>query len=430
VSSLITRRFFLAGSCAPLLAQRRLASSRPNIVLILAGDLGAWLLGCYGNREIRTPNIDLLARMGTRFLHHSVCTPAGAPSRATLLTGRVPRQHGILDSLEGAAPAGFAEEILLSDLLAPTGYNCGYVGLWGMGEDARPQHGFRFWRAMPEQDCLPEPVTRGAVEFLEQQKQGQPFFLVVSHLSPRAPYGGHPQKYYDLYAAASFETAGWRPAAPNAAEGKQYLEDTVGSLRKCAAAVSALDDQIPPITQVLDKKGIRDHTLVIFTATNGLLAGRHGLWGAGRGSDPINMFAETIETPMIWNWPGSVPVEGSRTELVASYDLFPSLCELTGVKAPGKRNLCGRSYAAIAMNRPLPRRQAWRNLVFGSYAGTEMARDLRFKVVVRGLGAGPNEFYDLRKDPQERVNQYDNPEYLTVRNSLSDALRRWRESAV
>ncbi len=420
----------MAGSVAPLLAQRTAPVSRPNIVLILADGLGAWMLGCYGNQEIRTPNIDLLAKMGTRFLHHSVCTPASAPSRATLLTGRVPRQHGIQDSLEGAAPASFRNEIMLSDLLAPAGYNCGYAGRWGIGDDASPQHGFRSWYAMQEKDCLPELVTRRAVQFLEEQKLDQPFFLVVSHLSPHAPYGGHPQKYYDMYAKTAFETAGWLPAAPNAAEGKEYLKDTVGSLRKCAAAISALDDQVPALTSVLDKRGVRDNTLVIFTAASGLLAGRHGLWDAGRGSNPINMYTDAIETPMIWNWPGKVPVEGGRTELVSSYDLFPSLSELTRVGVPGKLNLCGRSYAAPAMNRPLPRKRQWRNLVFGSYLDTEMVRDLRFKVVIRGNGAGPNELYDLRKDPQEGVNQYENAEYLTVRNSLGESLRQWREKTV
>ena len=340
------------------------------------------------------------------------------------------RQHGIQDSLAGPAPASFGKEVMLSDLLAQAGYNCGYAGRWGMGDDAKPQHGFRFWHTSQEKDYLPEAVTQGGVQFLEEQKKEQPFLLVVSYQGPHAPYEGLPQKYYDMYAKTAFTTAGWQPAAKNAAEGKEYLADTVGSLRKCAAAISALDDQIPALTGVLDKKGVRDNTLVIFTAACGLLAGRHGLWDAGRGSSPINMYTEAIETPMIWNWPGMVPVEGGRTELVSSYDLFPSLCEVTGVRAPGKLNLCGRSYAAPAMNHPLPRRRPWRNLVFGAYLDTEMVRDLRFKVVIRGYGAGPNELYDLRKDPEESSDQYENDQYLTIRNSLGESLRQWREKTV
>ena len=421
----------VAGATPALHGQRIASFKRQNIVLILAEELGAWMLGCYGNKEIRTPNIDLLARAGTRFLHHSVCTPAGSPSRATLLAGRVPRQHGILDSLNGAAPPpAFREEIMLSDVFATAGYNCGFVGRWDLGDDAKPRNGFRFWHAMQEKDCLPEPVTRRAVQFLEEQQKDQPFFLVVSHLSPHAPYEGHQQKYYDLYAKATFEASGWLPAAANASQGKEYLKDTVGSLRKCAAAISDLDSQIPTLTSVLDKKGLRDDTLVVFTSATGSLGGRHGLWGAGRASDPINMFTECVETPMIWNWPGKAPVESVRTELTSSYDLAPSLCEVTRLFMPVEARLCGRSFALVAMNQPLPRKQQWRNLVFGSYGNTEMARDLRFKVVLRNAGAGPNELYDLRQDPLERVNQYDNPQFLTVRRSLSESLRQWRDNAV
>src|SRR5512139_503890 len=97
-----SRRTFLmsSGAAAPLVRAQAAVSSQPsNIVLILVENLGAWMLGCYGNQEIRTPNIDLLARSGARFLHHSVATPADSPSRATLLTGRIPRQHGIQESL-------------------------------------------------------------------------------------------------------------------------------------------------------------------------------------------------------------------------------------------------------------------------------------------------------------------------------------------
>src|SRR5215467_10768759 len=107
----VTRRSFLGAAAAvPLAAQRKkaedsrkatppIAGTRPNILLIVADDLPAWALGCYGNKEIRTPNIDLLARAGTRFQHNFVCTPICSASRATLLTGRTPKQHGIHDYL-------------------------------------------------------------------------------------------------------------------------------------------------------------------------------------------------------------------------------------------------------------------------------------------------------------------------------------------
>ena len=114
--------------------------------MVVADDLAAWMLGCYGNKEIKTPNIDLLARGGVRFLNNFVVTPVCSASRATLFTGRTPRQHGIHDFLtpnpierppqgQAAPPASFANEIMISDALAGAGYRCGYTGKWHMGGD-------------------------------------------------------------------------------------------------------------------------------------------------------------------------------------------------------------------------------------------------------------------------------------------------------
>src|ERR1700730_8829382 len=153
---ILDRRKFILGSLAmPALARKQRTAERPNIVLIVADGLGAWMLGCGGNREIRTPNIDQIAQAGARFQNHLVCTPASSPGMATLLTGRVPRQHGIKDFLTGeplenppqgqAAAPSFKDEILLSDILSGNGYECAYVGQWTLGDDQHPQHGFRFW---------------------------------------------------------------------------------------------------------------------------------------------------------------------------------------------------------------------------------------------------------------------------------------------
>ncbi len=455
---MVNRRDFLLGSAAlPVFAQKKTAAQRPNILLILADDLAAWMLGCYGNKEIRTPNIDLLARAGTRFSHNFVCTPICSASRATLFTGRVPRQHGIQDFLtekpipnppqgQAAPPPSFQNEIMISDILAGQGYICGYIGKWHMGNDQQPGHGYRFTYTMlggsrsyrdptlslngklvQEKGYLAELFTRKACEFLEQQKPDQPFFLAVSHLNPHTPYEGHPAKYYEMYANTEFETIGWEPPAPNALREKSYLKDIVGNLRKCAASVTALDDQIPPLLATLDRRGLRDNTLIVFTGDNGFLLGRHGLWSKGLASDPINMYEEVMVTPMIWNWPGKVPVQAVRPELVSFYDFLPTLCEVAGAPVPRERNLCGRSYFALATGRPLPKKQAWRNLVFGHFRNTEMARDSRFKLVLRNDGQGPNELYDLRSDPREKTNQYENPQYVTVRDALAKALENWRK---
>jgi len=456
-SPLLSRRQVLATAAAPLFAQKRPAAPRPNIVLIVADDLASWMLGCYGNREIRTPNIDNLARGGVRFLNNFVVTPICSASRATLFTGRVPRQHGIHDFLtanpiaqppqgQAAPPASFARETMISDLLAGAGYDCGYVGKWHMGSDENPGHGYRFSYTMsggsrayqnPEMHLNGKPVqhqgyltdlkTQHALQFLDQQKADRPFFLTLSYLNPHTPYDGHPQKYYDMYAGVNFETTGWEPPAPHALREKGLLKDTVGNLRKCAASVTALDDQIPMIQRKLREQGLHHNTLIVFTGDNGFLLGRHGLWSKGLASDPINMYEEVMQTPMIWNWAGKSPVEATRPELVSFYDVMPSLCEAAGVDVPAGGNLCGRSYLNLATGKPLPKNQAWPTTVFGHFRNTEMARDNRYKVVVRNNGDGPNELFDLRMDPREKTNQYDNPQFITVRDRLRRELDVWRK---
>jgi arylsulfatase A-like enzyme len=415
----VSRRNFLLASAAPLLAQKS-AAPRPNILLILTESLPAFALGCYGNREILTPNLDLLARGGSLFTCHASCAPSPRAGRASLLTGLVPRQHGV-EEQPAVVPASFASATMISDVLAGAGYHCGYFGLWGLGDDAKPQHAFQEWNTQAG-----APTLR-AVRFLELQKPDQPFFLVASYPNPREPYAGLPPAFYEKYAASRFDSLGWLPAARNASSGKEYLSDTVGSLRKCAAAITAFDSEIPALISALDAGRLREQTLVIFTAAAGHLMGRHGLWGSGRASDPVNMYEEAVMTPMLWNWRGKVPVEAVRPEVINGDDLFPSLCEVAGLPAPAKRPLAGSSYVLPATNKPLPKNAPWRNLVFSHSGNTEMVRNARFKVVLRDGGKGPGELYDLRKDPRELSNQYDNAEFLTVRAALTRDLEQWRK---
>ncbi|MGH9663983.1 MAG: sulfatase family protein, partial [Bryobacteraceae bacterium] len=445
-----TRRHFLGSAAAPLFAGPMLAKKEkekpeqpPSILLILADDLAAWMTGIYGNKEIKTPGIDLLARQGIRFSNHLVCTPSDSPSRATLFTGRTPMQHGIQDFLtphpiaeppqgQAAPPPSFAQEIMISDLLAGRGYNCGYTGKWHMGADERPQHGFKFWYTMPggpdsyqdpvmswngqtvnEKGYLADLITKKAIEFLDSQKPDHPFFLVASYLNPHTPYDGHPKKYYDLYENANFDAIGWQPAAENASRDRNYLKDIVANIRKCAAATSALDDQITPLVNALNQRTLRDNTMIVLTSGNGFLLGRHGLWSAGLASYPVNMYEEVMETPMIWSWLGKTPVEAVRPEVVSAYDFFPTLCDLTGTPPPNGRNLCGRSYLPFVLGRPFPKKDPWRNVAFGHFHDTEMCHDSRFKLIQRKNGVGPNELYNLSRDPHEQVNHSDDPQFMT-----------------
>ena len=454
-----TRRAFLGSTAAPLLApalraQKGPASARSNLVLIVAEDLAAWMLGCYGNLEIKTPQIDRLAASGTRFLDHFLCTPASSASRATLLTGRLPRQHGIADFLtsaprqnpergQSAPPASFASEVFLSDVLSSAGYRCAFVGRWDLGGDDRPGHGFSETATLPAGGAgpslfingqltpgpgpTPAVLTRQATAFLDRQSPSSPFFLVVSYPGLGPAYDALAAKYADLYKTAAFQTFGIQPASPSALEGKELLADPLASIRRAAAAVSALDEQIGALQRSLVQRGLFENTLVVFTSVTGQLLGRHGLWGSGYASDPPNFFDESIRTPLVLSWPGRFPTQSSRPELVSFADFVPTACEALAATPPSGRNLSGRSYLTVATGKPLPKRHPWTDLVFGEMRGAEMVRDDRFKLVVRPEGQGPDEFYDLRKDPGERTNHYANPSYLDVRDRLAAALHAWRE---
>ena len=386
----VSRRHFFFGSLAlPLLGAKKPVAERPNLLLILVDNLPSWLLGSSGNKEIRTPNLDRLAQTGTKFSNHVACSPAPALSRATLMTGRTPMQLGDSEN----PPAG---DDSLEKIIASLGYVSNSTN------------------------------SAGAVQFLDQQTAGKPFFLTVGG-SLRAPYDGIAQKYRDLYAQSRFESFNTeRVPAVNARVGKEMFADLVGNLRKAAAAVTSFDDEVGVVLAKLSQRRLVDNTLVIFTSTCGMLLGRHGLWDSGQASDPVNMYEEVVSTPMIWSWPGHLPTQANRPEMVSTYDFVPTICDLLGAQ-PAGRNLCGRSYLLLATGKPLPKKQPWRTTVFSHYQNTEMARVERYKLVMRDQGQGPGELYDLVADPGERTNQYDNPQFMTTRSPLADHLAAWKQ---
>ena len=386
----VSRRHLLLGSLALPALAKKAPAERPNILLVLVDGLPAWMLGAYGNREVRTPNLDRLAQTGTRLAAHFACAPAAGPGRATLLTGRTPMQLG---DAENPAPTAGALDQLLSGL--------GYVVQTGDGG--------------------------AAGRFLDQQSPGKPFFLTAGFPGLRPPYDGVPQKYTALYATSKFETLSLeRAPAPNAQAGREMLRDIIGSMRQAAAAVTALDDEVAAMLTVLSRKRLLEGTLVVVTSTSGALLGRHGLWGAGDASEPVNMYEESVATPLIWSWLGHVPAQAVRPEVVSAYDFVPTLCDLLDVSPPAA-NLCGRSYLPLVTGRPLPKKLPWRTTVFGHYRNTDMARTDRYKLVLRDGGKGPGELYDLVADPAEKANQYANQQFLTVRTSLSQGLSGWKQ---
>jgi arylsulfatase A-like enzyme len=386
----ISRRHFLCGSLAlPAFAAKKAVEAPPNILLLVADDLPSWMMGAYGNKEVKTPNLNRLGQMGTHFLNHFTPVPAAAPGFGTLMTGRTPMQLGDAGAISGA-------DITIEKVLATAGYAC--------------------HTASPE----------GAPAVIDQAKEGAPFFLSVRYSALELPYGNIPSKYLDLYSDEKFENYSVEPAAANARSGKELLADRVANLRKVAAAISMMDDNVGAMTAKISQKQLLDRTLVVFTSTGGALLGRHGLWAAGDASEPVNMFDESVGVPMLWCWPGRVPAQEVRMEPVSTYDLLPTLCDLVSAVVPS-RNLCGRSYLPLATGRHLPKKQPWRDTVFGQYRNTAMARTQRYKLVLRDDGKGASELYDLPADPGERANQADNEQYISVKTTLAGEFAQWKQ---
>jgi arylsulfatase A-like enzyme len=375
----VSRRHFFFGSLAlPALAAKKPAPDRPNILLLVADNLPQWVLGTYGNKEIRTPNLDRLARLGVRMMDNFTASPSPAPGRATLLSGIAPMQSGA--SMEKA--------------LAAAGYACHSVD------------------------------AAGTAAHIDGAAAGKPFFLTVNLASPHPPYDVPAQKYRDLYAQTRFDTFNPEPAAANARTGKEQLGDTIGSLRKYAAAVSALDEEVGAVLARVAERKIQDQTLVIFTSTCGALLSHHGLWGAGDASEPPNMYEESVATPMILSWPLRLPPGTTRPEVISSYDLAPTVYDLLSLENR-PANLCGRSYALLAAGKPLPKKERWQSAVFGRLGNTWMARGERYKLVLRD--SGPGELYDVQTDPGEKTNQFDNGQFTVVKTTLSNALGAWKQ---
>jgi hypothetical protein len=336
----LTRRHFFFGSFAlPALAARKAVGEQPNILLILVDDLPSWLLGCYGNTEVRTPNIDLLAQTGTRFINHYAASPMAEPARASLLTGRTPMQ--LKDS----------GEVTLAKLLAGIGYVCGDTS-----------------------------GGAAALQFLDAQSAGKPFFLTASF----APFANLPSDA-GSYAQVKFETLTQEAPARNAARGKEMLgANLVANLRKVAAATTTLDSEIGRLVARLTQKKLLGKPLIIFTApTDRSSAGTVGLGRCLRSR-------ETCTRRWRRRCSGLDRTRSAlavRPEVVSAYDLSPRHLRHHPAELPD-RNLRPQLHSPVTGSETLPR-NSWRTFLSSpSTAARPWRRSDRYKLILRDEGKG------------------------------------------
>jgi len=444
-------------------------TSKPTkVVFILTDDQGIWAAGCYGNPEIRTPNIDRLAATGVRFENFFCTSPVCSPSRATFLTGRIPSQHGVHDWIrDGNVPPD--EEMLsdptreaypavpylegqstYSDIMAHHGYVCGISGKWHLGDSLNPQHHFEHWfvhqkgggpynnapmvregKLVNEPGYVTHVITDDALEFLDGHTD-EPFYLSVHYTAPHSPWiDQHPQEIVDSYDDCPFKSCPQEAKHPWATSLSDRCLGNREALKGYFAAVTAMDIDVGRILGRIEDLGLAEDTLIIFTSDNGYSCGHHGFWGKGNGTFPLNMYENSVKVPLIISHPGHIP-EGECTDaLVSGYDFMPTLLEYLDLPLPQGEHLPGRSFLPLLSGESGGSRDSV--VVYDEYGPTRMIRTREWKYVHR-TPYGPHELYDLVNNPDERQNVMDEPaqqgRIREMRQQLADWFAQYVDPAV
>ncbi len=394
-------------------------SARPNIVLLLADDLGRGDLHCYGHPYARTPNIDSLAHEGTRFMQYHATGCTCCPARTGLMTSKWPASYPTCP-----ANGGFASHVTITELLKKQGYATGHFGKWHIGPVEKPgTYGIDEIGIGNEQVGMKEKAAdeRGrdahiydqAIRFIEQHKGG-PFYVNVWGHIPHHPVNPN-ETLVKRWAGLKVKESDFPPqmlakfAAVRKAGG-----DVDDAMRRYLADIESLDDAVGRILKRLDELGLRDNTIVVFNSDQGAdmaQAGNGGLRfnqmgcnGPQRGGKHTN-WEGGLDVPWIIRWPGHVPA--GRTDeqsVISGADWLPTLCALTGVKI-NAANFDGED-ASVAWLGKAPHIRAkplfWKTSSTGSES---FVRDGQWKLCHPSRkNGGDIELYDIVADPTEARN--------------------------
>jgi uncharacterized sulfatase len=473
--AVLNRRQFLAAGIPLLAAQRRaLAAERRNVLFIVADDMNT-ALGCYGDRTVRSPNIDRLAQHGVLFERAYCQYPLCQPSRTSFLSGRRPETTKVY-TLQTPTRKFLGDTVFMPEYFRHQGYYTAHVGkVYHTGgdefEDVRSwDEEFREYGKTPPPEAIlragkePGPkghtfewdmlktrdedtpdgfVARKSVELLEKAvKQGKPFFLGVGFRRPHAPYAA-PQKYFDLYppgqmpmpAGNSEDYARLLPAAINHEAPDQPIPAKV--VREHIAAYYAcntfVDTQVGIVLDAVARLNLWDNTNIVFIGDNGYHLGDHGgLWHKS------SLFEQAAHIPLIAYAPGRKGAGQRSSRLVELVDLYPTLTELCSLKPPG--GLEGTSFVPLLDD---PRRP-WKKAAFSTMGRgkdrSEAARDIEFlghsvrtdqwRYTEWNQGKDGVELYQDAKDPLELHNLAGQPEYAKIQAEMKATLQAGWRSAV
>lgn len=432
-------------------------SAHPNILVFLTDDHGQWAQHAYGNSELKTPNLNRLAARGVRMRQAFTTCPVCSPARASFFTGRMPSQHGIHDyfdeTKDGLTHPGLTGQTLISELMKNAGYHTGLIGKWHCGRTREPHPGFDRWfsywvnqyphegvqhfsdqgKLVVEEGQQSPLLTRRAIDFLQEHQKneaadGQPFFLFISYVDTHVPHNAAPADLVEEYRSASFQDIpDEKFAACHGETLNPVSPDPEKELHKRAeyyAAVSSLDHEVGKVLAALEATGQMDNTLIVYTGDHGLNCGQHGTWEKGNATIPQNFLEESIRIACTVSWPaGGIFQNAVCDDFVSHPDLWATLLDIAGAgpdaATAAKINSPGVSYLQQLRGRTV---RGWRQTMISEYGNARMARTDRYKLIRRYPYAGvtfPDELYDLKEDPRETVNRFENPSLKPVVEKLS-----------
>lgn len=425
------------------------ARRKPNIVYVFADQLRSCALGCYGDAQARTPNIDRLAARGARFTNAISTWPVCSPFRGMMLTGRYPMSNGVIAN---NYPLWDGQHTIATALKAQ-GYETGYIGKWhlnGLEGRVTPKRrmGFEYWQP-PEGKVLdgevwrPEGQTKLAVDYIRRHRE-KPFCLFMSWNPPHDPYVA-PSRYMKMFPAAGMKL---RPNTTESELVKRELQkhplpkgspqagrrenwrarlDSDEGIREILsgyyAATAGLDDCIGRVMKAIDDAGIADDTILVFSSDHGDMLGSHRMCLK---QEP---FEESVAIPFIVRYPRAIPARTVTDGLLSPVDIMPTLLALAGTPIP--REVEGISLAAAArgekhdqqdtvlMMKMQPGGNPW---IIN--AATEW-RGVRTKThtYARLADGGPWVLYDNANDPYQMKNLVNDPTQQKTRDALEARMR-------
>jgi arylsulfatase A-like enzyme len=449
---------------------------QPNVLVIIVDNQWAGALGCYGNTEHRTPHLDLLARQGMRFSSGFCTNGLCSPTRASLLTGLMPSQHGVHEPFNDDLSylpeewVAIREFRTLPATLAKRGYSTALVGKWHLGQFAKPALGFEHWVTFPkghttdfynnhvidngtEYDVIGRHLVdfwaEKASDYLDGYEDEKPFFLYVGFngpytMSPTAFGPDHQNPFYKDYEGQDFEplrehisekllafiTEPYDPGAnPELdatdpmgmlkalnAEVFDYvrMHNDPTSRANIAAQNAMVDHGVGVIMQALKRNRLEEDTLVLYLSDHGLPYGQHGWWTAGLGFPQV-MYDQNINIPLIMRHTGSIEANRVPDLMVSQVDLMPTILDYLGFGEVDIADCPGRSFAALLRDEPLA---AWEQEVYFEHEETRGIRTHHYSYWKRLEGMAENELYDLVADPDEYENVYGKRGYKRITDEL------------